>query len=158
MATIKLNHGRAALVDDDCVEMLLSYKWRDAKLGAYSNTFYAATSVKADDGSRKLILMHRLILGLTDRSVVVDHINRNGLDNRRCNLRACTQAENSRNRRVSRNNSTGHSGVFMRRGNRFVAYIGGTIGRVWIGSYKTLDEAVQARADYASALFGDFAP
>lgn len=158
MATIQLNHGQIALVDDDCVDMLAPYNWRAAKLGVYSNTLYAAVNIADSDGGRKLILMHRLILGLTDRSIVVDHINRDGLDNRRCNLRACTRAENACNRRVSRNNNTGYSGVTARKNGKFVAYITKNKQRICLGTFRTIEDAVRVRSERAYALFGNFTP
>ena len=55
--------------------------------------------------------MHRLILGLTDPAVHTDHINGDGLDNHRANLRVCSHAENMRNSRKRVNNKSGFKGV-----------------------------------------------
>lgn len=78
------------LVDAADYEKVRPYWWYSQKIGY---TRYARTS------SRKFFSsMHRLILE-PPKNMVVDHINGNGLDNRRCNIRICTQAENLKNRR-----------------------------------------------------------
>jgi len=77
----------------------------------------------------------------------IDHINGKRADNRWANLRNVSHAENGRNQRLARNNTTGVNGVsFHRKRKRFVASIraGGTTK--WVGEFKTLEEAADARA------------
>lgn len=93
--TIPLTQGKLALVDDDLYEYLCQWKW-------YYNNGYA---LAYDKETKRAIRMHRFITTPLD-SEVVDHINHNTLDNRRENLRVCTQAENCQNR-SDHNESTG---------------------------------------------------
>lgn len=86
MKNIFLTNGLKVIVDDEDYEWLSKYNWYASK------NKYAITKL---DGLTKS--MHRLILGLTDSKILTDHINGNGLDNRRCNLRPCTPQENLRN-------------------------------------------------------------
>lgn len=92
--------GRA-LVDAADFEALSKHKWQMLRSG---KTHYAMRSVHVP-GTRSAavtIYMHREILGLKPgdgHGIEADHINHDGLDNRRCNLRACTRSENLRNRR-----------------------------------------------------------
>ena len=58
-----------------------------------------------------LIRLHRFVLGLTDENVIVDHINRNTLDCRRENLRIVTDQQNSMNKSLQKNSTTGYTGV-----------------------------------------------
>lgn len=88
--------------------MLMEYKWR-VTYNKNDDTCYATTTVYDKESKRKYdIKMHRLIMGLTDRSqssIIVDHINGNGLDNRKyANLRACTSVENGKNKHTVRFN------------------------------------------------------
>lgn len=86
---IPFGHGNRALVDAQDVSLVAGYHWY------LVNSGYAF----AQCGDGKRIGMHRLILGLADDDGRVgDHINRDKLDNRRCNLRAVTYAENNRRR------------------------------------------------------------
>lgn len=92
MKKIPLTQGKYALVDDQDYDMLIKIKWCAERCSTVKENFYAR--------NRALnIKMHRLILGLGKSHLVGDHINHNTLDNRRCNLRAVTKAENNRNRR-----------------------------------------------------------
>lgn len=89
--SIPLSRGHIAVVDDDDYEQLAQFKWS-------SNGRYARRYGRSPDGSRLHIFMHRDILGLTSADKVdVDHINGSGFDNRKCNLRICSRAENSHN-------------------------------------------------------------
>ena len=95
MKEIQLTQGKVAIVDDEDYPELLKYKWCAYKGG---NTFYAARASPRDPITHKssLILMHAVIAG-TPKGMETDHINGNGLDNRRENLRVATRRENMQN-------------------------------------------------------------
>ena len=94
-------------------------------------------------------------LGRGDKSVV-DHINGNGLDNRKANLRIASATENGRNRRRHSNNTSGFKGVKKDKG-RWVANIGGSKNRIRLGSFETPEEAHAAYCEAANRLHGEFA-
>ena len=92
---IPLTQGKYAIVDPDDYEQLTSHKWYAARC---KNTFYAGRHTKTGkDGKRIYIKMHRVVLK-PPRGLIIDHINRNGLDNRKANLRIVTYAQNCLNR------------------------------------------------------------
>ncbi len=94
---IPLTQGKYAIVDPEDFERLNKHKWYAVNM---KHTFYAQRGISMSD-KRVLIMMHREILKVPD-GMFVDHINHNGLDNRKANLRPATRAENSRNRRKFR--------------------------------------------------------
>src|SRR5574343_644506 len=85
------------LVDDEDYDELIKYKWNLIK-GRY--TFYAECRSSGYSN------MHRMIMNLCDRKLFVDHIDCNGLNNQKLNLRICTIAENNRNVCASRPQTT----------------------------------------------------
>lgn len=89
-------------------------------------------------------------------SVQVDHINGDPADNRIANLRLATNAENGRNRRIHRNNTSGVKGV-GRSGDKWIARIKFNYQHIHIGTFSTLEEAAQAYAHTAERLYGSFA-
>ena len=100
MKEIILNSGAIALVDDEDYEIVSQYKWQEAKAirkGKYY-TSYALGKSCGSNKERKTISMHRLIMN-TPPDLVVDHINHNGLDNRKENLRNVTHSQNQKNLR-----------------------------------------------------------
>lgn len=100
---------------------------------------------------------HRLVMNAKDGGVV-DHINRDKLDNRKSNLRVCTQAENVINKRLQKNNTTGYRGVHLyKRVNRYQAYIKKDGKRRHIGMFPTAEEAAKEYNKHAIKLFGEFA-
>lgn len=101
----------------------------------------------------KNIKLHRHIMGVTDRSIVVDHINGNTLDNRRINLRICTQFDNMKNT-VSRKNSTSKFiGVYWNKHlNYWVAEVRSDGKRVYRAYFKDEVDAAKAR-DLAAKLY-----
>jgi hypothetical protein len=106
MKGVQLTQGKVALVDDDDYEALALNKWK------FSNRGYAARLVRVGTNKQKTVLMHRTILGITDKNIIVDHINGNKLDNRRSNLRECNLSQNSTNRRLKATSRSGFKGVY----------------------------------------------
>lgn len=105
MKEINLSQGYKAIVDDEDYEELNKHKW------SYGNG-YAFRQITID-GKRKQLRMHRFIMGLNfNDERCVDHINHNTLDNRRENLRICSNTENCRHSRKQKNNTSGYKGVF----------------------------------------------
>lgn len=102
---------------------------------------------------KRLVAMHVAILGMEG-----DHISRNTLDNRRGNLRPCTNAENSKNRNLNRNNKSGFKGVYWHeRRQRWMAQICADGKQIDLGRFKTKEEAARAYNEAANRLHGDFA-
>ena len=102
MIEVPLTKGYIALIDDQD-SWITQYKWH-VHIGRYG-TPYAMTWVKG-----KNLSMHRLLLDFPTSEI--DHINSNGLDNQRHNLRLATHTNNCRNRKIQSNNSSGFKGIF----------------------------------------------
>lgn len=99
--TIKtLRHGtKTVLMDSEDYDFLMQWNWSirfDRRVNAANNNYYAQRCYQDENGKTRTISMHRLLMN-PPRGLVVDHINGNGLDNRRCNLRICTQSQNMMN-------------------------------------------------------------
>lgn len=91
----------------------------------------------------KITRFHQAIIDYS-RNYVVDHINRNSFDNRRVNLRVTTQKVNSINRSRQSNNTSGYVGISKNQYG-YVAYISVDKKRKYLGSFKSIDEAIKAR-------------
>ena len=142
--TVKLTQGRVAVVDDEDFEFVANHVWYSAKRRTRRENWYALGRL-----SGKATYMHRLIMG-AKAGDEVDHINGDGLDNRRANLRFVTRSQNNINR-LDVPNVTGHRGVYYHPGKRkYQARV--WINRKAIGSryFDTASEAAAARAVLAS--------
>ena len=139
-----MTYGKVALVDDDDYKELNKCKWHARE---DHNTFYALRVSSRRDGPRYMISMHRQILGLTKGDgKISDHINRNGLDNRRENLRIVNHAVNAHNHGMHKFNKSGHSGVhWYKRDNLWQAQITVNNKIVYLGIFTNINDAVEAR-------------
>jgi len=108
---------------------------------------------------RRVMLLHRIIMN-APRGMTVDHINGNTLDNRRSNLRICTNQENAMNRRLSKNSQSGRKGVrFMKHSpyRPWQARIRAEGKSLYLGSFATREEASDAYDQAALKYHGQFA-
>lgn len=153
---IDLTLGLVAIIDDDDWGLVSQYKWHAYK-GPTNNTYYAKTNVRRADGSRTTIRMHRLLLGLTDPTIKTDHRDGDGLNNRRANLRACTQAENLRNQGAHTDNMSGYKGVsWHKRSGMWIAQIQVNWKKRHLGLFDTQEAAYAAYCKAAAELHGGF--
>lgn len=122
---------------------------------------YAFKQTSRTLGTRKYIHLHRVILSRKlGRELLpheqVDHINMNGLDNRRENLRLATHSQNNHNRTQYRNNKSGYKGV-NKRGHRWYAAIKVNGKQIHLGTFDTPEQAYEAYKQAAIKYHGEFA-
>ena len=146
---IPLSHNKRAIIDTCDLERVSKYKWWVHSDG-YAYTCWMTS------GRKHTLLMHRLIMDAA-KGQVVDHINRNRLDNARSNLRFCTRAENCANAPLWKNNTSGYKGVSRYKDGRWRAYI--KIGQRFkhIGAFETKEGAAHAYNEVAKEIYGEFA-
>jgi hypothetical protein len=146
--------GLETLLDEDVFEWAKERHWTIFFSGR-NKAPYAGYRIKKK-GKAKLYLLHRLIVG-AEHGQIVDHANRDTLDNRRENLRICTVSQNMANKKLSVLNKCGFKGVKHKEttdGTR----ISLNAGRCrHIGSFLTPEEAHAAYLAEARRLFGEFA-
>ena len=153
MKTIKLTQGYEAMVSDEDFERVNQYKWHVYK---DKYTCYARRRTQKN-GVRTNVFMHRFIL---DTMSMVDHRDRNGLNNQRENLRIADWFKNAWNREVRRDSKTGVKGVGIstdRENKKFYAYITHHGKVKHLGRYHTLEEARIVREEAEKKYFGEFA-
>ncbi len=148
MKTIQLTNGGECFVDDRDFEYLDKFRWRKMKIGKY---WYVSRRIKK--GS---ISMHRLILKASKTNQYVDHINHNGLDNQRENIRLCNNSQNQMNA-TSKGGSSKFKGVcFDKAKNKWRAVIHLDYKTFNLGYFTTEEEAAYIYDQFATQLFGQF--
>jgi hypothetical protein len=152
---IPLTKGKFAIVDPDDYEHLSKYRWSARKM---CNVFYALRKTVSKDGRRTEILMHRCIIK-PPPGMLVDHINHNGLDNRKANLRAVTYAQNTWNKRkLNPNCGSKYKGVsWYRRNKRWSAKIHVNGTSKFLGLFENELDAAKAYDKAARKFYGQFA-
>ena len=165
MKEIKLNSLRAtsinhakyvAFVDDEDFDAIKNLTFNILK----NKTVFYARSTKPYKGNR---LLHRIILGAKE-SEIVDHINHDGLDCRKENLRKCTCSENGKNKRSKKNSTSQYLGVHLsnkKRGSKVYRYWVAQIvyqgKKVYLGQFNKEIDAARAYDSKAKELHREFA-
>ena len=109
ISLIPLTQGKYAIVDTEDYDWLMQWRWFAVKNG---RTYYAGRNtylVQTGGLKRTRIHMHRVIMQ-TPLGSEIDHCNHNGLDNRKCNMRICTHAENLQNQRQTKHCTSKYKG------------------------------------------------
>ena len=162
MKEIITSNGYRVKVDDEDYSELAKYNWK-AKRRTEGRTMYAYAKIYSQEEKRRVqISMHRLIMGFPEGKQV-DHIDWDGLNNQKSNLRICTANDNCR--WVRPRSNTGYLGVSRQEykkndGTLSVSYksaIKANGVQYWLGTFKTLQAAVSAYNNKAQELFGEFA-
>lgn len=152
---LKTKNGTEFIIDKDDFDKVDQYTWHTNTPPSSKTTYIMANITK-----RIKIKLHRFILNITDPKIQVDHINGNGLDNRKENLRLVTNAQNNRNKSkyVTANGTSKYKGVFFcKQRNKWVAQICLNYKKIHIGRFKTEIEAAKAYNEKALTLFGQYA-
>lgn len=147
--------GRVALIDGKDRRLVSGYAWQvlESKRKGRKPTAYAYARIRRD-GREVTVYMHRLITGWP----MTDHINHDGLDNRRRNLRPATPAQNAQNRRPHPGTSSRYKGVgWNRRGRNWTAVINLAGRRLYLGHFTNEEDAALAYNAAALEAWGDYA-
>ncbi len=152
---IPLTKGQEAIVDECDAERVLAKKWHIGVTHSRSGTIFYAVHRLPRTHANRALLLHRFIMEPLE-GLVVDHINHDGLDNRRCNLRVATRSQNGANTK-SRRSESGFIGVRI---NHCGVYYGrGDVSRsaFYTKWFADPESAAIARDELAIEHFGPFA-
>lgn len=154
MNKICIGKEKFTSVSKDDYESLSKFKWCESKNG-YTSYVMRSGIV---DGKKKTIYMHRQILGILNSKIESDHIDGDGLNNTRENLRTCTRQDNLRNR-ISNNSLSSFKGVEKQpcKKNPWRAVIVVNRKTIYLGAFKTTKEAALAYNQAAPLYHGEFA-
>lgn len=142
---VPIGRGLFAIVDDEDFELVSNYRWHPHR-SRDNALYYASTNVK----------MHRLVTK-APLGVMVDHINGDALDNRRCNLRLCTNAQNQQNTR-SRGGTSQYKGVsFIAKAQKWLGSFVYEGERYHCGLFESEQECARAVDKARQEVCGEFA-
>lgn len=148
-----MNHGHTAIIDNEEYAKVKNYKWYVAK---DKNTYYVQAHIVLND-KKTTIKMHRIIMD-AKRNQILDHIDGNGLNNQKINLRFCTNSENLRNAKKRNNTSSKYKGVAWNCVHKYWQaniYVNGKLKS--LGIYRDEYKAAKAYDRAAKKYFGEFA-
>ena len=133
---------KKALIDIEDIEKAQNIYWNCHRI---NDRYYVVGYNKIT--KKRTQSLHRYILGNCEE-LEIDHINRNPLDNRKCNLRFVTKSENQLNKKCQYNNKIGYKGIRIRDNGTYQARIMINGKSISIGHFKSLNEAILARNNY----------
>lgn len=145
---IPLTKGQIALIDKEDFDKIKNYGWF-AHYNKRDDVFHTYTNI-----NNKHVIMHTLILNVS-KGTEVDHIDHNTLNNRKTNLRLCSDSQNNMNRRITSRNTLGFKGV-IKINEKYRAQIGVNNKTINLGTYNTAEEASRAYQEAAKKLHGNF--
>jgi hypothetical protein len=139
-ASVELTRGHIAIIDQSDIPLVSSYKWHSRPS---RGTSYAVRNVRNTDGVFVGRGMHRDIAGIGDYdgTTSIDHIDRDGLNNRRSNLRVANATLQKLNQCVRQDNTSGANGIHMRPWGKWQARIAVGGQRFSLGHFDTYGEA-----------------
>jgi len=148
-AIVPLTQGQFATIDLCDVERVSNYNWY-----AHWNkkALYAKTKIYGNK-----IRLHRFILDITDPKIQVDHRDGDGLENRRFNIRVCSNQQNLWNQQSRRGSSQFKGVSWSKETKKWIAQIGYNNKVIYLGLYNDEKIAAQAYNEKAKELFGEFA-
>ncbi len=159
IAYVALTKGYEALIDVDDIPLVAGRHWCATiahRPDGSIRTVYAVSAFPIEGGRRRLTYLHRLIAGPPD-GMHTDHIDGDGLNNRRHNLRHATTAQNNKNLRTSISNTSGVKGVrWCKRDHRWVAQIAVDGRTRTLGYFASIEAAAAAYAAASAELHGEF--
>lgn len=154
MKQIPLTQGQFALVDDKDFEYLNQFKWQALKDKV---TYYAVRSVTLNK-KQYPVLMHRVILEIADPKMQGDHMDHNGLNNQRYNLRIVTRKQNIRNSTGNKKSASIYKGVtYIKSSKKWCAQISINGKNKHLGVFTDEIEAAKKYDEMARLHYGEFA-
>lgn len=154
MRRIKLTQGKHALIDDCDYPIVSQYKWHAHKTPDGPNQIWYAKTNILINGKRITVRLHQLLTGFK----LVDHKNRNGLDNQRKNFRTCTPTQNQWNRAKRSGCKNRFKGITKSSNpKKWCAQITRNGKPIYLGSFNSAIEAARAYDKASKRFFGSFA-
>jgi hypothetical protein len=153
MRRVPLSKGKFALIDEVDYVAVSPFTWVAKQC---CNSWYASAYIGGGAKAPRYVYMHRFLLD-AKRGQLVDHINGDGLDNRRANIRLCTKKQNQQNMKKKRGTSSPYKGVYRHRAGGFAAqiHIDGVVK--YLGYFRSELEAARAYDAAALNAWGEFA-
>ena len=147
-----MQNGKEFWFDLEDYDKIKDYCWHEDIDG-----YICANEFKNEKSKNATTKLHRIVMGVTNPKVKIDHIYHNLYDNRKSQLRLATSQENNRNQQLSILNTSGKTGVSkIKNKNKWRAYITINNKQINLGRFNSFEDAVEARLKAEEKYFGEF--